>query len=152
EFRGRLSSLIPWCEFHLGLLCPAYDPSQPAPPDELDRSEDFAWFEGLRSWKIEGVDDVRKLLASPWLRTITRLWITSRIGPAGAKLLARSPALSRLRYLGLRGTDLGAAGVAALASSAHLSRLRTLSLARNDLAPEAITALANSPHLAGLTT
>jgi uncharacterized protein (TIGR02996 family) len=85
-------------------------------------------------------------------RAVWRLDDGSRLGDAGAVVLANSPHLRRLKVLNLRGQEIGPAGARALAASPNLAGLRALDLQENNLGPEGARALADSPRLAGLVS
>jgi uncharacterized protein (TIGR02996 family) len=72
------------------------------------------------------------------------------IGPAGAEALAASPHLANLTALHLHGGFIGTPGALALANSATLRHLRNLSVGYNKIGPEGIAALLHSPNLAGV--
>jgi uncharacterized protein (TIGR02996 family) len=74
-----------------------------------------------------------------------------RIYQDGAKKLARSPHLARLRVLDLEdGNAIGNVGLEALADSPHLGALTALKLRSNSIGPAGARALARSPHLGPL--
>ncbi len=97
---------------------------------------------------------VGELARSPFLARLTTLSFRGEYGDCldekGARLLARSPHLSRLRVLDLGLCAIGPAGMKALAGAATLARLTTLVLNGNAIRPAGAQALANAPHLAGL--
>jgi uncharacterized protein (TIGR02996 family) len=69
------------------------------------------------------------LLAQPWVEQLHALDLAhTNLGPAGAGVLANSPALSNLRSLGLKGTLVTSQGAQALAASPFLGRLHRLDL------------------------
>jgi len=123
-------------------------------------------------------DAVGVFLASPHLTKLRNLEIGSNsLGRAGAKHLARCPALSRIEKLGVhackftdratpdlaklvmpRLTDLnlsfnafGSEGLPALLAGRLLANVKTLDLSSCDLGPEGFELLARSPLLAKLT-
>jgi hypothetical protein len=70
------------------------------------------------------------------------LWIGgNRLGDAGARALARSPNLARLRLLDLSSNGIGDAGALALAESPHLSGLTELDLDDNPISEQAMEAV-----------
>ncbi len=90
---------------------------------------------------------LRALLASPALTGLTRLDLSSNyIGAAGATALAGAEP-RRLTWLHLGLTNLRAEGARALAESNSLARLRVLWLNSNNLDDEGVAALAGSPNL-----
>jgi uncharacterized protein (TIGR02996 family) len=68
----------------------------------------------------------------------------------GARILADSPHLTKLRRLYLANNGIGSAGVVALAASPHLTNLRSLDLLQNQIDDEGLIALANSSTLTSL--
>jgi uncharacterized protein (TIGR02996 family) len=94
------------------------------------------------------LDQAPALFAAAPVRRLRVGWVHAQ----GARALARSPYLARLRELNLcDNPDLGEAGVEALAGSRHLAGLTSLLLYNDALGDEAVACLAASPHLAGLT-
>lgn len=110
------------------------------------------------------VEDVIRLAASPVLGWLNALalgpdsWTgNAEIGDDGARALAASPHLGRLRSLELSDTAIGPTGVRALAATPGLGRLTSLQLlgfdctTGNHIGDEGARAIAESEHLARLT-
>ncbi|MCA9526725.1 MAG: hypothetical protein KC549_10585, partial [Myxococcales bacterium] len=99
-----------------------------------------------------GPDGLKALLAAPAADYfILRLSFT-RVGDAGAALLAQSPRLPKLQRLELTAAGLTDAGVRALLSSPGLERLDTLELGHNAAGPRAIEPLLDADKLPALRT
>ena len=89
-----------------------------------------------------------EILGSPeWLRLTWLHLGNANLGDEGARALARSNSLSRLRVLWLNGNRLGDRGVESLAASPRLPRLQELHLDNNEVDSQAAEALIESPHL-----
>ncbi|MCA9482407.1 MAG: hypothetical protein KC553_01600 [Nitrospina sp.] len=71
----------------------------------------------------------------------------NKIGDAGADLLARCEAMSKVKWLEMGGNDLGPEGLRALIKSPHLRKLKTLNLYRNFIRDEGATLLAEENEL-----
>ena len=87
----------------------------------------------LEFWPREndgGNDEVRRLLDSPHLGTLTHLTfgMVDRLDDAAAEWLANDPRLSELRELSLYRTAVADRGAIALANSPHLRKLNWLLL------------------------
>jgi Ran GTPase-activating protein (RanGAP) involved in mRNA processing and transport len=102
---------------------------------------------------------VAALAGSPLLRRMlardARLDLRSNaIGPTGAELLAKCPAVAAADELDLTGNYLRDAGVAALVRGPHLARLRALELGQNEVTDLGAAAVADGlgrfPRLARL--
>jgi uncharacterized protein (TIGR02996 family) len=103
-------------------------------------------------WNDEGL---RVVVRSPLAPRLRKLHAGGgpdmrNITAAGARALARTPALARLRVLNLDNTVIGDAGARALAGSKHLAGLTELWLHECDIGTAGAIALAESPHLANL--
>jgi uncharacterized protein (TIGR02996 family) len=95
-----------------------------------------------------GDGDARALAASPHLTGLVHLTLGSKLGPDGVAALADSPNLARLAVLNLNGNrPLGDAGARHLACSPHLGRLRRLYLCFVGLSSDGLKALADSTAL-----
>lgn len=93
----------------------------------------------------------RALAGSPHLGRLRALHLhRNDIGDAGSQALAAAPWLRGLHALNLADNGLSPAGVRALVESAGVEHLQALWLGRNHLGDEGAEALARSPHLAGL--
>ena len=95
---------------------------------------------------------VRAVAESPAASRLTRLTVSSApaIGPAGAEVLAASPAVRNLRELTLTNCGLGDGGLRALLASPHLTGLKELQVPSNGLTAAAVRALREWRHLRGL--
>jgi hypothetical protein len=109
-------------------------------PDAIRRESRYDWVKELRGGRDE-----------PRLQLCNALQGGQRTGDAGARKIARSAHLTRLRYLDLSFADVKDAGVRALCASPHLSGLRHLNLCNNyTLTGASLAALTSSPSLSGL--
>ncbi len=90
------------------------------------------------------------LAASPHLEGVSRLdfsdYFIAPLDAAGARALASSPYLGRLRALHLYDNNLGDAGLRALAEAPWLAGLRLLNVMENGLSAAGVRALVASPH------
>lgn len=71
----------------------------------------------------------------------------NKVGDAGADLLARCEAVSKVKWLEMGGNDLGPEGVRALVHSPHLRKLKTLNFYRNWIRDEGAIILAEENEL-----
>ena len=95
-------------------------------------------------------DGLHAIAAMPTLRELSIA--NDKLGPAGAALLAKAPALAQLRKLELVHCELGQKGLVALASSPVLGRLRALALhGSNGVNGKAMAAMLAGWALGGLT-
>jgi uncharacterized protein (TIGR02996 family) len=78
--------------------------------------------------------------------------VFSQVDDAGAKTIAGSPLVSRLRGLSLAHCRVGDAAAIAIAQSPHVHNLRRLRFYRSDLGPEGAAALAASRKLSDALT
>jgi uncharacterized protein (TIGR02996 family) len=90
------------------------------------------------------------ILRSPVAARLTELRLTDGVSVKTARLVARTPALARLRVLDFDQGGIGDAGARLLAGAAHLSSLRELGLYRCDIGNAGAAALADSPYLTKL--
>ncbi len=124
----------------------------------------WAWVDGLAILDLGCAEDVERLAASPVLRGMTSLrfgpdgWAgNSEFGDAGARALASSPHLTRLRSLRLGDTDLGPEGFRTLVQSPPLGHLTSLKLTGSDctksnhIGDEGARALAEATHMTNLS-
>jgi uncharacterized protein (TIGR02996 family) len=99
---------------------------------------------------------VRTLCASRFLGGLAHLTLqmahprSAPIGPAVARVLAKSSALNRLAELSLESLHIGPAGVRSLGTATSLGGLTALRLRNNGLVPRALADLADSPLLSQL--
>jgi uncharacterized protein (TIGR02996 family) len=95
-------------------------------------------------------EGARALAASPHLGRLKELWLyRNDIGDAGVEALAAAPWLLGLRHLDLQENGLSAAAVSALTAWGS-RQLAWLSLANNPVGDEGLIALANSALLGGV--
>jgi len=86
----------------------------------------------IRHLNLTGVVGHLEVFSSPCLQQIVSLAVSkSKIGDAGAKAIAASTHLSKLRWLGLSFCDIGDGGLEALARSTHLPNLHYLGFNQN---------------------
>jgi len=124
----------------------------------------WAWVDGLVILDLSCAEDVERLAASPVLRGMTSLdfgpdsWTgNSEFGDTGARALASSPHLTRLRSLELGDTDLGPEGFRALVQAPPLRHLTSLKLTgfdcttSNHIGDEGARALAEATHMTNLS-
>jgi uncharacterized protein (TIGR02996 family) len=124
----------------------------------------WAWVDGLVILDLSCAEDVERLAASPVLRGITSLdfgpdsWTgNSEFGDAGARALASSPHLARLRSLELGDTNLGPEGFRALVQALPLRHLTSLKLTgfdcttSNHIGDDGARALAEATHMTNLS-
>jgi uncharacterized protein (TIGR02996 family) len=110
----------------------------------------------LRDFGLRGgpytPDHVRAVADSPAAGRLTRLALSSApaVGPAGAEVLAASPAVRNLEVLTLTNCGLGDVGLRALLASPHLTGLKELQVPSNGLTAAAVRALREWRHLRGL--
>jgi uncharacterized protein (TIGR02996 family) len=95
-------------------------------------------------------DECVSVLASSPLAARLRKVHLSGITSAGARVLASTPALAKLRVLNLDNCDLRDAGARHLASATHFSGLTELWLHLCEIRNAGVQAVAASPHLANL--
>jgi uncharacterized protein (TIGR02996 family) len=123
----------------------------------------WAWVDGLVVLDLMRAEDVKRLAASPVLKGMTSLdfgpdsWTgNSEFGDAGARALASSPHLARLRSLELGDTNLGPEGFRALVHAPSLRHLTSLKLTgfdcttSNHIGDEGARALAEATHMTNL--
>jgi uncharacterized protein (TIGR02996 family) len=97
-------------------------------------------------------DGARALAGSPYLGRLRWLVLARNdIADAGMEALAAAPWLRGLRQLDLDDNGLSDVGVRALAASSYPTRLRGLNLAGNSIGDPGAAALAASPYLGALT-
>jgi uncharacterized protein (TIGR02996 family) len=116
----------------------------------LTKTEAWAWVEGL---KLNGLASLRRVLpvVLPLAAQVSALDLSrNRLGPEGARTLARSPHLTELTRLDLHWNELDDDSAEALADSPYLGRLTVLNLFLNHLTGRGAAVLAQSPHLARL--
>jgi uncharacterized protein (TIGR02996 family) len=97
-------------------------------------------------------DGARRLARSPHLARVRILDLEdgNAIGNVGLEALAASPFLAGMTALRLRSNAIGPAGVRALANSPHVGALADLSLDNNAVYDEGVRAIGVSPRLAQL--
>jgi uncharacterized protein (TIGR02996 family) len=124
----------------------------------------WAWVDGLVILDLGCAGDVERLAASPVLRGMTSLEFgpdswggNSEFGDAGARALASSPHLTRLRSLELGDTDIGPEGFRALVQAPPLRHLTSLKLTgfdcttSNHIGDAGARALAEAAHVTNLS-
>jgi uncharacterized protein (TIGR02996 family) len=119
-------------------------------------------------------EGIARLLATPHLANLQRLWLITTcpsaaaalaasvitkleslsigpvIGAAGAEALAAWPGLAGVTELNLHGNEIGSVGVEFLCSSKYLGRLVSLTLSGNQIEAPGVRAIARTERLAGL--
>jgi hypothetical protein len=151
--------------FRRGLLRPCVQglrwlELEEVPPDTAT----WAWVDGLVILGLSRAEEVERLAASPILGGMTSLCFgpngwggNSEFGDAGARALASSPHLTRLRSLELADTDIGPEGFRALVEAPPLRYLTSLTLmgfdctTSNHIGDKGARALAEATHMANLS-
>lgn len=103
-------------------------------PEWLDRAEEITSSAPILDLRLTGVAAcARELFGSATLSGLRALDLSrDDLGDDEAKLLARSPWVSRLAWLDLSNNRIGRAGLDALAASEHLADLQWLGFRRNE--------------------
>jgi uncharacterized protein (TIGR02996 family) len=133
-------------KFHRGFVDTIYLEAE----EFLARTGVLARLVPLRYLLLRGVGSLAgALAATSYLHGVERLsfldYFDGFLTADGARELAASPHLGRLRALGLYRNDLGDAGLAALAGATWLRGLQALNVAENGLSVAGVRALAESP-------
>jgi len=98
-----------------------------------------------------GSDDRMSAVAAITAHThLEQLRIDHSLGPEAARLLARSPAFTRLTALHLINTGIGDGAVGELVASEYLGRIETLELSTAHVTDGGVVALAASPRFSRL--
>jgi uncharacterized protein (TIGR02996 family) len=114
----------------------------------LASSPGLAGLEGLNLYGCDvGDEGMRALAESKSIRLVRLNLQRNKLGPAGARLLASSPNMSRLEELDLGHNPIETGGARALADSPHLANLRKLNVQDGAIGDAGAEALAKSPHL-----
>jgi uncharacterized protein (TIGR02996 family) len=151
--------------FQRGLLRPWVKGPQWLELEKVPReTATWAWVDGLVILDLRRAEDVERLAASPVLEGMISLafgpdsWTgNSEFGDVGARALAASPHLTRLRSLELGDTDLGPEGFRALVQAPLLKHLTCLKLigfdctTSNHIGDEGARALAEATHMTNLS-
>jgi hypothetical protein len=97
---------------------------------------DSVWINWLQN------DAMQPILASPYLRRLTKLTLSRECGDATCRAVADCPHLANLTELDIHGPHTTEAGALALAESPHLARVRRLFLiGQPPLPPETVAAM-----------
>jgi uncharacterized protein (TIGR02996 family) len=121
-----------------------------SPAAYIDRAAELLRLTPLRFLCLTGGggSEMGPLAQSPYLRELLSLsfvdYYSNPLGPEGARCLAQSPHLSRLRVLWVHRNNTGDEGVAALAEAPWLAQLTSLSLTDNGLSAIGFTRLSRS--------
>jgi hypothetical protein len=99
----------------------------------------------------EGVGDGAATVIARESRRLEKLHLSNTsVADRGAKALAASPHVSKLRVLGLHWCKVGAEGAVALANSDHLGALEELSLSLNNIRAKGARAFAKTTKLTSM--
>jgi hypothetical protein len=105
----------------------------------LRRTEDLFSAVDARQLQVDGLSDPGAFFALPLLARLCSLNLyPNKIGPEGARTLARSPHLATLSTLKLPGNQFGDEGARELAESPYLTALSSLCLFSNQIEDRAV--------------
>jgi uncharacterized protein (TIGR02996 family) len=151
---GPLRERIGTCQFHRGLLWPAFHSRHflSGVTTAVAASEIGHWVEYLDLRLLKG--DARRIARCPLLAHVRRLNLrySYNLGNESVATLLASPHVANLRSLDLSHVHLQEGGAEGIVGSGAPRHLTELSLEGNRLGPADAAMLAAAPHLGGLTS
>ncbi len=142
---------IKWWGFRRGFATIRAEGEWPALKKHGRRSWAASPCEALSIYRLTP-QGARQLALSPWMPRLRELdidWVGSHFR-AGLRELLRHPSLASLRVLDLKSSGIGDEGARLLAGCPHLTGLEELLLECNDIRDAGALALARTPHFPSL--